>query len=305
MRCFSAAIWYFFGPAPQIVYTLVIATTVLIIACPCALGLATPMSIISGVGRAAEFGVLVRDADALQRASTLDTLVFDKTGTLTEGKPQVVAVKTFNGVEEAQALRLAAALEQGSSHPLAHAILEKAGDDKLPQVNGFRTLRGLGVSGEAEGHQLLLGNQALLNEQHVATDDMTAEITAQASQGSTPVLLAIDGKAAALLAVRDPLRSDSIAALERLHNAGYRLVMLTGITQRRLTRLPKKRVLTKSLRAFCRMAKPMRLNVCKARVVRLRWSAMVSTMRPRWRRRTSVSRWAAAAMWRLKPRRLR
>ena len=225
---FSAAIWYFFGPAPQIVYTLVIATTVLIIACPCALGLATPMSIISGVGRAAEFSVLVRDADALQRASTLDTLVFDKTGTLTEGKPQVVAIKTFNGVEEAQALRLAAALEQGSSHPLAHAILEKAGDDKLPQVNGFRTLRGLGVSGEAEGHQLLLGNQALLNEQHVATDDMTAEITAQASQGSTPVLLAIDGKAAALLAVRDPLRSDSIAALERLHNAGYRLVMLTG-----------------------------------------------------------------------------
>lgn len=224
----SAAIWYFFGPAPQIVYTLVIATTVLIIACPCALGLATPMSIISGVGRAAEFGVLVRDADALQRASTLDTLVFDKTGTLTEGKPQVVAVKTFNGVDEAQALRLAAALEQGSSHPLAHAILEKASDDKLPQVNGFRTLRGLGVSGEAEGHQLLLGNQALLNEQHVATDDMTAEITAQASQGATPVLLAIDGKAAALLAIRDPLRGDSIAALERLHSAGYRLVMLTG-----------------------------------------------------------------------------
>ncbi|STV44597.1 Lead, cadmium, zinc and mercury transporting ATPase [Klebsiella pneumoniae] len=110
----SAAIWYFFGPAPQIVYTLVIATTVLIIACPCALGLATPMSIISGVGRAAEYGVLVRDADALQRASELDTLVFDKTGTLTEGKPQVVAVKTFAGVDEHTALRLAAALEQGS-----------------------------------------------------------------------------------------------------------------------------------------------------------------------------------------------
>ncbi len=150
---FSAAIWYFFGPAPQIVYTLVIATTVLIIACPCALGLATPMSIISGVGRAAEYGVLVRDADALQRASELTTLVFDKTGTLTEGKPQVVAVKTFSGVEETQALRLAAALEQGSSHPLARAILEKAGDATLPQVNAFRTLRGLGVSGEAEGQR--------------------------------------------------------------------------------------------------------------------------------------------------------
>ncbi|MDU7283850.1 MAG: heavy metal translocating P-type ATPase, partial [Escherichia coli] len=193
----SAAIWYFFGPAPQIVW-------------------------------AAEFGVLVRDADALQRASTLDTVVFDKTGTLTEGKPQVVAVKTFADVDEAQALRLAAALEQGSSHPLARAILDKAGDMQLPQVNGFRTLRGLGVSGEAEGHALLLGNQALLNEQQVDTKAIEAEITAQASQGATPVLLAVDGKAVALLAVRDPLRSDSVAALQRLHKAGYRLVMLTG-----------------------------------------------------------------------------
>lgn len=224
----SAAIWYFFGPAPQIVYTLVIATTVLIIACPCALGLATPMSIISGVGRAAEFGVLVRDADALQRASTLDTVVFDKTGTLTEGKPQVVAVKTFADIDEAQALRLAAALEQGSSHPLARAILDKAGDMQLPQVNGFRTLRGLGVSGEAEGHALLLGNQALLNDQQVDTKAIEADISAQASQGATPVLLAVDGKAVALLAVRDPLRSDSVAALQRLHKAGYRPVMLTG-----------------------------------------------------------------------------
>ena len=225
---FSAAIWYFFGPAPQIVYTLVIATTVLIIACPCALGLATPMSIISGVGRAAEYGVLVRDADALQRASELTTLVFDKTGTLTEGKPQVVAVKTFSGVEEAQALRLAAALEQGSSHPLARAILEKAGDTTLPQVNAFRTLRGLGVSGEAEGQTLLLGNQALLNEQKISTTELESEINAQASRGATPVLLAVDGKAAALFAIRDPLRADSVAALERLHREGYRLVMLTG-----------------------------------------------------------------------------
>ncbi|HCT7944750.1 TPA: copper-exporting P-type ATPase CopA [Raoultella ornithinolytica] len=225
---FSAAIWYFFGPAPQIVYTLVIATTVLIIACPCALGLATPMSIISGVGRAAEYGVLVRDADALQRASQLDTIVFDKTGTLTEGKPQVVAVKTFADVDESTALRLAAALEQGSSHPLARAIIEKAADSQLPVVNNFRTLRGLGVSGEAEGHTLLLGNQSLLNEQKIATAAVENEIAAQASQGTTPVLLAIDGQVAALFAIRDPLRSDSVAALARLHRQGYRLVMLTG-----------------------------------------------------------------------------
>ena len=224
----SVAIWYVFGPAPQIVYTLVIATTVLIIACPCALGLATPMSIISGVGRAAEYGVLVRDADALQRASELDTLVFDKTGTLTEGKPQVVTVKTFSGIDEATAVRLAAALEQGSSHPLARAILDKAADSSLPEVSCFRTLRGLGVSGEAEGHRLLLGNQALLNEQHINTADIESEMTAQASRGATPVLLAVDGQAAALFAIRDPLREDSVDALARLHRQGYRLVMLTG-----------------------------------------------------------------------------
>lgn len=223
----SGAIWYLFGPAPQIVYTLTIATTVLIIACPCALGLATPMSIISGVGRAAEFGVLVRDADALQRASTLDTLVFDKTGTLTEGKPQVVAVHT-PGLAQEEALRLAAALEQGSSHPLARAILDKAESAALPDVSQFRTLRGLGVSGEAEGHALLLGNQALLNENGVDTSALESELNAQASQGATPVLLAVDGKAAALFAVRDPLRPDSVEALQRLHRAGYRLVMLTG-----------------------------------------------------------------------------
>ncbi|EHT07532.1 copper-exporting P-type ATPase A [Klebsiella michiganensis] len=225
---FSAAIWYFFGPAPQIVYTLVIATTVLIIACPCALGLATPMSIISGVGRAAEYGVLVRDADALQRASTLDTLVFDKTGTLTEGKPQVVAIKTFTAMDESAALRLAASLEQGSSHPLARAILDKAADQRLPAVDNFRTLRGLGVSGEAEGRRLLLGNQALLTEHKIATAEIEDDMTAQASQGATPVLLAVDGQAAALFAIRDPLREDSVAALARLHRQGYRLVMLTG-----------------------------------------------------------------------------
>ncbi|MGJ7471902.1 copper-exporting P-type ATPase CopA [Kosakonia cowanii] len=223
----SGAIWYLFGPAPQIVYTLVIATTVLIIACPCALGLATPMSIISGVGRAAEFGVLVRDADALQRASTLDTLVFDKTGTLTRGKPEVVSITALEG-DETSALRLAAALEQGSSHPLAHAILEKAATEALPEVKQFRTLRGLGVSGEIDGQRVLLGNQALLAEQQIDTRALDEEIAAQASRGATPVLLAVEGKARALFAIRDPLRDDSVQALQRLHRAGYRLVMLTG-----------------------------------------------------------------------------
>ncbi|MFQ6289277.1 copper-exporting P-type ATPase CopA [Yersinia enterocolitica] len=224
----AGLIWYFFGPQPQLVYTLVVATTVLIIACPCALGLATPMSIISGVGRAAEFGVLVRDADALQQASNLDTLVFDKTGTLTEGHPQVVAIHTFNGVSEQQALEWAAALETGSNHPLARAILQRAEGLTLATVNQFRTLRGLGVSGEVDGVALLLGNNRLLEEQQIDTSELQSLIQQQAESGATPVILTAQGKPAALLSIRDPLRSDSISALQRLHQRGYNLVMLTG-----------------------------------------------------------------------------
>ena len=224
----SAAIWFFVGPAPQLVYTLVIATTVLIIACPCALGLATPMSIISGVGRAAEYGVLVRDADALQRASTLSTLVFDKTGTLTEGTPRVVDITLFNGADQQQVLALAAALEQGSSHPLARALLEKAGDASLPAIEQFRTIPGMGVSGKVNGSELWLGNSALMAQNHNLTDELRLQIDAQAAKGITPVMLAAAGQIVALFSVRDPLRSESVSALKRLRQRGYHLVMLTG-----------------------------------------------------------------------------
>lgn len=224
----SGLIWYLIGPQPQLVYTLVIVTTVLIIACPCALGLATPMSIISGVGRAAELGVLVRDADALQQASKVDTVVFDKTGTLTEGKPQVTAIYTFSDANESEVIEWAAALEQEASHPLAHAILTKAGEITLPIVSEFRTLRGLGVSGTLNGTTLLLGNDRLMTEQNVDISKATETIRSEAKLGATPVLLAENGQLIALLAIRDPLRNDSIQALERLHNQGYQLVMLTG-----------------------------------------------------------------------------
>lgn len=229
---FSGAIWYIFGPQPQLIYTLVVATTVLIIACPCALGLATPMSIISGVGRAAEFGVLVRDADALQKASTLDTLVFDKTGTLTEGQPKVVAIHTFNQNAEEQSLILAAALEKGSNHPLAHAIMQRAEDLPLPQVQEFRTLGGLGVSGEIAAHRVLLGNSALMTQQNIDSSEVDELLQLQAEKGITPVLLAVDGRIAALFSIRDPLREDSVSALKRLHQQGYKLVMLTGDNER-------------------------------------------------------------------------
>ncbi|WP_345830977.1 copper-exporting P-type ATPase CopA [Erwinia sp. HDF1-3R] len=224
----SATVWYAVGPAPQLVYTLVIATTVLIIACPCALGLATPMSVIAGVGRAAESGVLVRDADALQRASTLTTLVFDKTGTLTEGAPRVVDIQLFNGASQQQALSWAAALEQGSQHPLARAVLDRAGDLRLPDITQFRTLPGFGVSGNLDGVPLMLGNGALMAQQEIdisAVDDL---ISTQAAQGITPILLAAEGRLTAMLSIRDPLRAETSAVMKRLRQEGYQLVMLTG-----------------------------------------------------------------------------
>ncbi|MBD2820166.1 copper-exporting P-type ATPase CopA [Xenorhabdus sp. 42] len=224
----SGAVWYFIGPAPQIMYALVITTTVLIIACPCALGLATPMSIISGVGRAAELGVLVRDADALQQASQLDTIVFDKTGTLTEGMPQVTDIHTFNGFTEEQVLVWAGALENGSNHPLAKAILMKAEGLQLPEMQQFRTLPGLGIRGEIGDNTVLLGNQNLLEQHQVKTTELTSLVAAQAEKGITPVILAADGKIAALFSIRDPLRQDTVFALQRLHHQGYHLVMLTG-----------------------------------------------------------------------------
>ncbi|WP_458320340.1 copper-exporting P-type ATPase CopA [Providencia sp. CRPN23579] len=224
----SGLIWYFVGPAPQITYALVITTTVLIIACPCALGLATPMSIISGVGRAAEFGVLVRDADALQQASELDTIVFDKTGTLTEGMPQVTDIHTFNHFSEHEVLQIAASLESGSNHPLARAITQRAKELSLPANEQFRTLAGLGISAVVNGQTVLLGNQKLLAQSGVNTSEIDTVLHQQASQGVTPVLLAIDGQVAALLSIRDPLREDSVSALARLHKQGFRLVMLTG-----------------------------------------------------------------------------
>ncbi len=224
----SGAIWYFVGPAPQITYALVITTTVLIIACPCALGLATPMSIISGVGRAAEFGVLVRDADALQQASELDTIVFDKTGTLTEGMPQVTDIHVFNDFDESQALQFAASLESGSNHPLARAIVNRAKGLDMIANQQFRTIAGLGVTAVVDGKTVLLGNQKLLAENQVDTREIDETLHQQASLGVTPVLLAVDGKIAALLSIRDPLREDSVSALARLHKQGFRLVMLTG-----------------------------------------------------------------------------
>jgi len=224
----SGAIWYLVGPQPQLAYTLVIATTVLIIACPCALGLATPMSIIAGVGRAAELGVLVRDADALQRASTLDTLVFDKTGTLTRGTPDVVDVIGYRGWEPTRVLQAAAQLEQGSHHPLAKAIVAAAPAHRAAAIAQFRTIPGKGVRATVADNMLWLGNDALLAENGIDYQAAQADIARYAQQGATPVLLADAEGVLGLIALRDRLRPESRAALQRLRQQGYRLVMLTG-----------------------------------------------------------------------------
>ncbi|KNC15280.1 copper-transporting ATPase [Pantoea sp. RIT-PI-b] len=228
----SGLIWYLVGPQPQLAYTLVIVTTVLIIACPCALGLATPMSVIAGVGRAAELGVLVRDADALQRASEVDTIVFDKTGTLTRGTPQVSDVVLYSDWNRQQVLSAAAQMEHGSSHPLAKAILAAAPDVSGEAVKQFRTIRGKGISAKVDDRTLLLGNQALLDAHQIDYRAAQADIEHFAAQGATPVLLADSDQLLGLIALRDSLRPESKVALQRLHQLGYRLIMLTGDHQK-------------------------------------------------------------------------
>lgn len=224
----AGTVWYFFGPSPQISYALIVTTSVLIIACPCALGLATPMSIIAGVARAAEYGALIRDAEALQQASNLDTLVFDKTGTLTIGKPEVIEIHTFNQFEQSQVLAIASALEKGANHPLANAILAKSVGLSLPAVNQFRTLAGAGVKGEIDNKTILLGTQALMSQYSISSRQIDQLIAEQANKGITPVLLAVDNQLAALFSIRDPLRETATSALQRLHKQKYQLIMLTG-----------------------------------------------------------------------------
>ncbi|MGF1865406.1 heavy metal translocating P-type ATPase [Enterovibrio norvegicus] len=221
--------WYNFGPDPKLSFMLVTATTVLIIACPCALGLATPMSVTTGVGRAAELGVLIRDAEALQHASRIDTVVLDKTGTLTEGKPQVTSILAMHGTDD-DLLRIAASLEQGSEHPLAKAVIDAANDRalSLAAVSQFEGIPGKGLKAVIDGQTYLLGNARLLEENHI---DLSAHANAAKSvamQGETAVYLATDGQLLGIIGISDPLRHDSKAAVTRLNALGYKVVMLTG-----------------------------------------------------------------------------
>ena len=224
------AAWAAWGPSPVLAYGLVAAVSVLIIACPCALGLATPMSIMVGVGRGARLGVLIKDAEALERLETVYTLVVDKTGTLTEGKPRLVRIVPAPGHDEAGLLRLAAGLERGSEHPLAAAILAGAAERGLevPAAEEFRSLTGKGVAARIEGRAVALGNAALLDELGVAAGPLAQEAEALRRDGATVMHLVVDGAVAGLIAVADPVKGTTPAAIAALRSAGLRIVMLTG-----------------------------------------------------------------------------
>jgi Cu+-exporting ATPase len=219
-----------FGPEPRLTFALVAAVTVLIIACPCALGLATPMSIMVGVGRGAHSGILIRDAQALERLEAIDTLVIDKTGTLTEGKPSVVGIVPADDFAEDQLLRLAASVERGSEHPLALAILRAAAERNLGpgEAHDFTSRAGKGASGIVDGKSVALGNAALMAELKVATPALEAAAETARQRGATAIYVAVDGRAAGVIAIADPIKPSAQAALAALRGGGLRVVMLTG-----------------------------------------------------------------------------
>ena len=226
----SALVWLNFGPAPSVAFAVVSATTVLIIACPCALGLATPMSVMVGVGKAAEAGVLIRNGEALQTASKITAMVVDKTGTITLGEPKVTDIVLAKADNETDILKLAASLEAGSEHPLALAIVESAQEKGVSpgKVDDFKAIAGHGIEGTVAGQHVYFGNERLMRVQGIEIEPYLGKAQMLATEAKTPMYLAVDDELAAIVAVADPIKDDSIAAIKRLQNNGLRVVMLTG-----------------------------------------------------------------------------
>jgi Cu+-exporting ATPase len=226
----TALVWGIWGPEPKLAYAIVNAVAVLIIACPCALGLATPMSIIAGTGRGAHAGVLIKNAEALEIMEKVDTLIIDKTGTLTEGKPKLMEVVTASGFDENEALRLVASLERSSEHPLASAIVKGAEERgiTLSAVQDFASITGKGVKGTIDGDSVALGNAALFSTLGIDSAPLTVTAEQLRSKGQTAMFAAIDGKAAAVISVADPIKATTQEALKALKAEGLHIVMLTG-----------------------------------------------------------------------------
>ena len=226
----SALAWINFGPEPAVAFAIVSATTVLIIACPCALGLATPMSVMVGIGKAAEAGILIRNGEALQTASKITAMVLDKTGTITLGSPKVTDIFVADGQDENTILQLAATLEAGSEHPLAMAIVASANERELDlgKASNFNAISGQGVQAEVQGKSLLLGNEKLMRNYDVDLGDFIEKAQVLATEAKTPMYFSVDNQLVAIIAVADPVKDDSIAAIKRLQSNGIRVIMLTG-----------------------------------------------------------------------------
>lgn len=232
---FTFVLWMWVGPEPKLAYAIVNAVAVLIIACPCALGLATPMSIMVGVGRGAQVGVLVRNAESLERSEKVTTLVVDKTGTLTEGKPKLMDVLPIDGLDTREFLQLVASLEQGSEHPLAASIVEGAKDQGIAilAAKGFRSVTAGGVTGTVAGHLVMIGKPAFLRNETIAgLEPLEASAVKLQEDGKTAMFVAIDGKPAGIVAVADPIKPTTIQAIGELHALGLTIVMLTGDNRR-------------------------------------------------------------------------
>jgi Cu+-exporting ATPase len=226
--------WAIWGPAPALSYALISAVAVLIIACPCALGLATPMSIMTATGRGAQAGVLIKNAEALERFEKVDTLIVDKTGTLTEGKPRLVTVLPEPGRDEAEVLRLAASLERGSEHPLAEAIVrgaEERGVD-MAKARDFEAVTGKGVRGVVDGRAVALGNLALITDMGLEGRALADKANARRDEGETVMFVVLEGEIAGLVSVADPVKKTTPAALKALHDLGFRIIMATGDNER-------------------------------------------------------------------------
>ena len=230
----AAVAWYDFGPEPRVVFATIVFVTTLIIACPCALGLATPTSLTVGIGKGAENGILIRSGDALQSSEKLDAIILDKTGTITKGEPALTDVVVAKGFAEADVLRLSASLERGSEHPLGEAIVKGAEAKKLALANaeGFTAIPGHGVGGRIDGREVLLGNAKLMRDRGIAIGALHAEWERLAGEGKTPMYVAIDGTAAGLVAVADTVKPDSKEAIAVLKRLGIEVVMLTGDNER-------------------------------------------------------------------------
>jgi Cu+-exporting ATPase len=223
-------LWYYFGPTPPLGYAFVTAMTVLVIACPCALGLATPISVMVAVGRAAQSGILIRQGDALQKAGQLSCVVLDKTGTITKGKPTVSTIKAMTGFSENEVLAFAASIESGSEHPLAASILKAASDKliKLDKAQKFSAIAGHGVEANINGKSVYFGNRALMALKGVDAKKQDKHLAELSALGQTPMLLAVDNKIAGIIAVSDPIKNDSTLAVQQLQKLGVRVIMVTG-----------------------------------------------------------------------------